>query len=175
MYIFYLYNLYLYIEIIEFCVYKERYCYKYNTLLVPSFTISSISPSLQNNSTSSYSRGCADYVQDISFPRGPHARTALTGGAKNRVVCPSWPKLGKEPTDAKLKPASGCVRGSVNISERRWPLVVNSGNSHTTGSRDPRGAHGWVSSACRWGCGVQIGAWGAAGVMGEVVGYSGTL
>lgn len=45
-YIVYLYNLYLYIEI-EFCVYKERYCYKYNTLLVPSFTVSSVAPSLQ--------------------------------------------------------------------------------------------------------------------------------
>lgn len=45
-YILYLYNLYLYIEI-EFCVYKERYCYKYNTLLVPSFTVSSVAPSLQ--------------------------------------------------------------------------------------------------------------------------------
>lgn len=32
-------------------------------------------------------------------------------------------------------------------------MVVNIGNSHTPRLRDPRRAHGWVSSACGWGPG----------------------
>lgn len=46
------------------------------------------------------------------------------------------------------------------MSERRWLLVVNIGNSHAPGRRGSQSAHGWVLSACRWGAGCPQGPGG---------------
>lgn len=57
--------IYIYIER-SLNVYKEQYCYKYNTILFPTLYNKFYSPSLQNNNITSQSRYCAKYVQDIS-------------------------------------------------------------------------------------------------------------
>lgn len=126
-----------------------------NTILYFSqrFTISSISPSLQNNSTSQTLGAVLDMYK--RFPSHTVLTHCLDGrGRRSGVVCSSRLKPGKEQTDVKLKPRRGLGSGRVNTSKRRWPVVVNIGNSHTTGSRDPRRTHGCFSSACRQGCWV---------------------
>lgn len=115
-----------------------------NTILYFSrrFTISSISSSLQNNSTASDAGGCAGRGHRVPS-RGPSVLPRGRFGARAcvRVCVFKSAKPGKEQTD-KLKTTSGLVRGRVNTSWRRWPMVVNIGNSHTPGLKDPRMAHG---------------------------------
>lgn len=139
-YILYLYiYLYLYIEIIEFCVYKERYCYKYNTILLSAlynkllfflFTEQEYRLTLQG-----LCWACPRNFLPTVLPRCL-TRGTDSGAVRARV------ESAKPGSSRQTQNKRPCKWEGKHVYGG-WPLVVNIGDSHTPGLRDPRMARGW--------------------------------